>query len=174
MYNHILVTLDGSPLSEAVLPHVQKLAAGTPVRVTLLTVAEDTHPITSTPRAEPERFIDAAGSLQAAALQEIDVHREGETREQAILRIKDELAHYLEERAAPLRREGIDTACEVALGDPVQAIIERARAVNADAIAMATHGRTGLSQLLLGSVASRVIERSRLPVILVRPVSLHS
>ena len=86
MYSHILATLDGSALSEAVLPQVEKLAAGTPLRVTLLAVAEDPSPISSTPSVVPERLIHATGSLQEAALQEIDVHREGETHEQAIER----------------------------------------------------------------------------------------
>jgi nucleotide-binding universal stress UspA family protein len=95
MYSHILATLDGSPLSESVLPQVEKLAAGSTLRVTLLAVAEDPSPISSAPRVYPERLIDATGSLQEAALQEMDVHREGETHEQAILRVESELLVYL-------------------------------------------------------------------------------
>ena len=169
MYSHILATLDGSALSEAVLPQVEKLAAGTPLRVTLLAVAEDPTPISSTPTVNPERLIHATGSLQEAALQEMDIHREGETHGQAIQRVEAELMQYLEEQAARLREKGIETACAVAMGDPVRAIIERARSEGVDAIAMASHGRTGLSQLLSGSIAAQVIERSHLPVIVVAP-----
>ena len=172
MYSHILVPLDGSPLSETVLPHVEKLAAGTGLRVTLLAVAEDPTPITSTPRVYAERLIDATGALQEATLQEMDVHREGETHEQAIQRVEEELRQYLEGQAARLRESGIDTDCHVAMGDPVEVIVEQARSDGVDAIAMATHGRTGLSQLLFGNVASRVIERAGLPVIVVRPEAL--
>ena len=174
MYRHILATLDGSALSEAVLPEVEKLAAGTPLRVTLLAVAEDPSPISSAPSVVPERLIHATGSLQEAALQEIDVHREGETHEQAIQRVETELKDYLEEQAARLRQKGIETACEVAMGDPVEVIVERARIDGVDAIAMASHGRTGLSQLLFGSVAAQVIERAGRPVIVVRPDALTS
>lgn len=173
MYNHILATLDGSALSEAVLPQVEKLAAGTSLRVTLLAVAEDPTPISSTPTVNPERLIHATGSLQEAALQEIDIHREGETHGQAIQRVEAELMEYLEEQAARLRQKGIETVCDVAMGDPVQAIVERAQAGGVDAIAMASHGRTGLSQLLFGSVAAQVIERAGLPVIVVRPDGLE-
>ena len=173
MYSHILATLDGSPLSEAILPQVEKLAAGTPLRVTLLAVAEDPTPISSTPTVYPERLIHATGALKEATLQEMDVHREGETHEQAIQRVESELKEYLQEHAARLRQQGIDTVCEVAMGDPVQVIVERARATGVDAIAMASHGRTGLAQLLFGSVAAQVIERAGLPVIVVRPDGLQ-
>jgi nucleotide-binding universal stress UspA family protein len=173
MYSHILATLDGSALSEAVLAQVEKLAADTPLRVTLLAVAEDPSPISSTPTVVPERLIHATGSLQEAALQEMDVHRDGETHEQAIQRVETELREYLEGQAARLRKRGIETACEVAMGNPVDAIVERARADGVDAIAMATHGRTGLSQLVFGSVAAQVIERAGLPVIVVRPDGLQ-
>jgi nucleotide-binding universal stress UspA family protein len=169
MYNHILATLDGSALSEAVLPHIEKLAEGTGLRVTLLAVAEDPRPITSTPRVYPERLIDATGALQEAALQEMDVHREGETHEQAIQRVQGQLRDYLERKALRLREKGIQTTCAVVMGDPAQAIVERARADGVDAIAMASHGRSGISKLLAGSVAASVIKRSRLPVIVVAP-----
>ncbi len=173
MYSHILVTLDGSPLSEAVLPEVQKLAAGAPLRVTLLAVAADPTPIASEPRVYPERLIQATGSLQEATLQEMDIHREGETHEQAIQRVESELRQYLDGHAANLRTKGIETACLVAMGDPVYIIVERARSLGVDAIAMASHGRTGLSQLVSGSIAAQVIERSGLPVLVVRSDGLE-
>ena len=172
MYSHILATLDGSPLSESVLPQVEKLAAGSSLRVTLLAVAEDPSPISSAPRVYPERLIDATGSLQEAALQEIDVRREGETHGQAIQRVESELLEYLEEQARRLRDKGIEVVCVVAMGDPVEAIVQRAHADRVDAIVMATHGRTGFAQFLFGSVAARVIESAGLPVIVVRPDGL--
>jgi len=173
MYRHILVALDGSALSESVLPHVEKLAAGTPLRVTLFAVATDPKPITSPPRVYPERLIDATGALQEATLQEMDVHREGETHEQAIQRVESELREYLEGQARRLKEKGIDAGFEVAMGDPVDLIVGRARQAGVDAIAMASHGRTGLAQLLFGSVAAQVIERAGIPVIVVRPDGLR-
>jgi len=49
-----------------------------------------------------------------------------------------------------------------------QGIIYVAQTEHADLIVMATHGRTGLRQIWLGSVASKVVHRSELPVLLVR------
>jgi nucleotide-binding universal stress UspA family protein len=54
-------------------------------------------------------------------------------------------------------------------GDPVQGILSVADDANADLIVMATHGRSGLSELAQGSVATGVVRDGRKPVLLVRP-----
>lgn len=53
-------------------------------------------------------------------------------------------------------------------GDPADEILEGARAIDARMIAMGTHGRRGLSHVLLGSVAEDVVRRSQVPVLTVR------
>jgi nucleotide-binding universal stress UspA family protein len=53
--------------------------------------------------------------------------------------------------------------------DAAPAIVETAARIGADAIVIASHGRSGLRRLVLGSVASGVVERSRIPVLIVRP-----
>jgi len=59
------------------------------------------------------------------------------------------------------------TRCRVVLGDPFQRIIGAAR--GADSIVIATAGRTGLSHLLIGSVAEKVVRHAPVPVLSVRP-----
>jgi nucleotide-binding universal stress UspA family protein len=59
----------------------------------------------------------------------------------------------------------------VVTGDPAASIIEAAIEEEADAIVMATHGRTGLSHFFLGSVAERVVRESPVPVMTVRVAS---
>jgi nucleotide-binding universal stress UspA family protein len=54
-------------------------------------------------------------------------------------------------------------------GDPVQGILRIAEEEGVDLIVMATHGRSGLSDLAQGSVAREIIRDGRLPVLLVRP-----
>ena len=56
-------------------------------------------------------------------------------------------------------------------GSTVQAILTFAKDVEADAIVMGTHGRTGLRHLLLGSVAEGVIRQASVPVTIVPPKS---
>lgn len=55
------------------------------------------------------------------------------------------------------------------LGDPAGEIVELAREVNADLIVMASHGRTGLRRLLMGSVAEAVVRRAPCSVLTFKP-----
>jgi nucleotide-binding universal stress UspA family protein len=66
------------------------------------------------------------------------------------------------------RSQGIGARFLVLTGAPFEAIAEAARAVQADLIVMGTHGRTGASRILLGSVAARVITTASCPVMTVR------
>ena len=58
---------------------------------------------------------------------------------------------------------------EVVTGEPVDKIIEFARAKNADLIIISTHGAKGLEKILLGSVVERVLKRAHCPVLVMNP-----
>lgn len=58
--------------------------------------------------------------------------------------------------------------CETRLGDPGHEIVDFAKEINADLIIMPSHGRTGISRLLLGSVAERVMRHADCPVMVLR------
>lgn len=66
------------------------------------------------------------------------------------------------------RAAGVKTTSTIVEGVPVDRIVRAARARHADLIVMGTHGRTGFSRFLLGSVASRVVAMSASPVLTVR------
>jgi nucleotide-binding universal stress UspA family protein len=70
--------------------------------------------------------------------------------------------------AERLRANRFNVRTRVVEGIPADQIIYVAQTEHADLIVMATHGRTGLRQIWLGSVASKVVHRSELPVLLVR------
>ena len=57
---------------------------------------------------------------------------------------------------------------EIAFGDPGHEITDYAAKVNADLIALPSHGRTGLTRLLVGSVAERVVRLSHCPVLVLK------
>lgn len=61
--------------------------------------------------------------------------------------------------------------CQAVVGTPSAKIIEVARAENVDLIVMATHGRTGLDHLVMGSVAERVVRMAPCPVLTIRPTA---
>ncbi|MBI3480838.1 MAG: universal stress protein [Nitrosomonadales bacterium] len=148
MYQRILVPIDGSPTSERALQEALKLAAGK-AQLRLVYVLEEVYPLD----AEGYAFIDHA------ALQEA-VRKTGE--------------RALAQAAKTAGRVGItaETALLEAAGERVASVIDDA-ALNwqADLIVIGTHGRSGLSRLLLGSVAEDVVRGASVPVLLVRGVS---
>jgi len=76
-------------------------------------------------------------------------------------RLEALVARTLRGRRAPRAR------CRVLMGDPLQCITDAAREV--DSIVMSTSGRTGLSHVLMGSVAEKVVRHAPVPVLTVRP-----
>lgn len=145
MYQHILVAIDGSKTSERALQEAVKLAAGK-AQLRLVYVAEDIYPLD----AEGYAFIDYAALQQA-------VRKTGE--------------RTLAQAAEKLRESGVavETALLEANGERVASVIDGdALKWQADLIVIGTHGRTGLSRLLLGSVAEGVVRGASVPVLLVR------
>lgn len=78
---------------------------------------------------------------------------------------EERLAAFVE----PVRGRGVPVEAVVRVGRPARAIEEMALEVQADVIVMATHGRTGLGHLVLGSVTERVLRRAACPVMAVSP-----
>ena len=136
----ILVPLDGSELSEGVLPAVERLAGPFDLTVDLLRVVEP---------------------IPGAAAVELPV----QARELLDLRAA-EAEQYLGKIAAGLEGKGLRVRIEVRAGPAVDAIHRCAREAPAGLIAMSTHGRSGLGRLLLGSVAEHVLRAAPVPVLL--------
>ena len=74
----------------------------------------------------------------------------------------------LEERAERLRQRGVEARGELHYGPPGETIVEAAADVDADLIAMATHGHRGILDLLLGSPSREVRHQVSIPVLLLR------
>jgi nucleotide-binding universal stress UspA family protein len=72
--------------------------------------------------------------------------------------------HYLEGIAAKLMEQGFTVRIEAAIGDPAVVITETAEKFQVDAIVMSTHGRSGLSRWLFGSVTNKVLSAKPCPV----------
>lgn len=82
--------------------------------------------------------------------------------------VKNQLRRQLDLLASRYSAHDVEVAAELHEGIPHQVIIEHASAVGASMIVMATHGRKGLSHLLLGSVAEKVVRLSPIPVCTLR------
>jgi nucleotide-binding universal stress UspA family protein len=139
----VLVPLDGSPFSEAALPHASALARAFGAQILLLRAFEP--PFVS--------YEYAVTELLAASF---------ETQRQ-------EAESYLQGIAGRLRSDGLTVQTVAQQGWPADAIVRQALQSGGQLIIMATHGRSGVKRLLLGSVALEVVRRSLLPVFLVRP-----
>ena len=75
---------------------------------------------------------------------------------------------YLEKAAADLSAKGLDVSTHVRVGEPAEEILDHAHRF-ASVVVMTTHGRGGMLRWALGSVADRVVRRSRIPVLIIRP-----
>jgi nucleotide-binding universal stress UspA family protein len=139
----LLVPLDGSAFAETALPHTAALARAFGGTILLLCAVE--------PPMVPYTYQGV--SLAPGASMEIA--REAES--------------YLEQVAQRLRSAGLSVLTVVREGWPADVIAYRGPALGPSLIVMATHGRTGVARLLLGSVALEVVRRSPLPVMLIRP-----
>jgi len=80
----------------------------------------------------------------------------------------EDATRVVEALAAQLGHRGIQTRTHVGRGRPADAIVQAATELGAEAVAMSSHGRTGLARWALGSVAERVVRTSRVPVLLSR------
>ncbi len=144
MYKRILVALDGSRESEQVVPWVQGLALAEGARVILLHVC----PV--------PKLVVGSGRVVSFVDQEE-------------ARLRGEALGYLARVARGVEATGVPVELRVSFGRPDEEILEVAREVKADLIALATHGRSGVNRWVMGSVADGVVRRSPLPCLLVRP-----
>ena len=146
MYKKILVPLDGSKRAEMILPHVEELAHRFEARVIFLKVIE---PINVFPTTQG--YMPDMGPLW-------------EQQNFLIERSKT----YLSGFEGALSEKNIDAKIIVGEGPIVNTIIEVAEREGVDLIAMASHGRTGLSHVFYGSVAAGVLHRIDRPLLLIR------
>jgi len=138
MYRTILIPLENSPADETILEHIRPLARLMGSRLILVHVAD---------------------GFVARNQEQLDLEDSEEIRRDRA---------YLEQRRAELEGEGFDVSAQLLCGEPAREIPALAEREGCDLIAMSTHGHRFLTDLLLGSVASDVRHRTRVPVLLVR------
>ncbi len=148
--NNILTPLDGSKLSEFILPHVEILATETSSKVnpevTLLQVIS------------PAYYIPSGRAVTQVSYSKTEIEQ-----------LKAKARSYLEKIGNRLKSKQIAVKYEVAVGDAAEKITEIACKINANLIVMSTHGYSGFSRLFLGSTADRVLHHGNTPLLLVKP-----
>ncbi len=149
----ILVPLDGSRLAEQVLPHVLFLAPLLDARVHLLNIVPEMQPF--------DLLLEGTAGLP---------YSDGTIA--TVERVRTLSERYMEGQAATLRDHGIEVDIEIHVGSPADDIVLVAERDNADLIALATHGYSGIRRWTLGSVTDKVVHAAHVPVLVVRAGSI--
>jgi len=143
MYHKILVPLDGSKRADRIIPHVEELARRYKAKVIFLQVVEyKTIPTTE-------------GAFISLSDQEFD-------------QVKKRAQKHLEAIRGEFREKNIESRTHVSYGPVVEGIINLAAQEGVDLIALASHGRGGLSRVFYGSVAAGLLHRVDRPLLIIR------
>jgi nucleotide-binding universal stress UspA family protein len=142
VFKHILVPIDGSPCSLNALDIAANFARDQHAQLTICTVVDPAGAVA----------ISFEATMAAACLDALD----------------EKAKALLYEATLRARSDSADTA--LLQGPTVDSILEHCKACSADLIVVGSHGRGGLSRLLIGSVAEGIIRNAEVPVMVVRQV----
>jgi nucleotide-binding universal stress UspA family protein len=144
MYHRVLTPLDGSKLAEQALPHALEIA----------------------------RCMGAGLWLVRVCLAQFYVHSPAGTgplyTEDVLEAEKQAGMEYLARVRARLQNEQVTVTTQVLAGPVAETIIDYAREQNIDLIVMSTHGRSGFSRWVYGSVTDRVLRGAHCPTLIIR------
>ena len=153
MYKKIMVPLDGSELAECVLPHVEGFIKTCQVSTIVFVRAVK-------PEAMVSRGAYATGEVDLKIIEENTKRIEEEKRSSA--------KAYLDQVVSRLKQNGVEFQTEVLVGTVAESLIDYTEANHIDLILIATHGRSGVSRWVRGSIADRILRGSKIPVLMVR------
>lgn len=162
----VLVPLDGSDFSRSIFEVIQSYLRPDDVTLVLMQVISPQLLTSDNPAyssALEEAVWTGAFSARTQRMEQ-QLALSAQERETYRVAIHEEL----EVAARGLRQHGYDVTTEVQFGDAAERIIEYVQTQEIDLVAMTTHGRTGLGRLLLGSVATEVLHRLPVPILILR------
>jgi len=146
MYKKIMVPLDGSELAECVLPHVEAFIKGFNISDLILVrvVEPETLPYRIEGGVDPQIIAEKEATRKSAA------------------------KNYLEGIVKRFSREGTAVHSEVIIGRVTESLADHAEENDVDVFIIATHGRSGVTRWVMGSVADKLLRSARVPVLMVR------
>ena len=147
MLDHILVTLDGSELSEKAIQYARQIVNPTGT-ITLLSVidipANEVYPVYEMGILPP--------MYTEKQLMETETHAR----------------EYLWRIASKLEKSmGVQVSVECIVGEPSTVIVDQAKSLDVDAVVMSTHGRSGINRWIYGSVTRKVLDMLPCPIFVV-------
>ena len=150
MQQRVLVPLDGSKVGEAALPVIEKLMD------------------TLSPEIKLEVTLFGVITLLRHWVVVGEASAPVSYTEEELRLIKQRITDYLEKTGEALRNKGAIVNAKVSTGNAAEEILKAAEEINADMIAMSTHGRSGLRRLAFGSITDKVLHGANIPVLMVR------
>lgn len=143
MFDKILVPLDGSDLSKAILPYVVQVAKGAGASLVLVSVIDPS---------------------------DLDDHRRiANVPDDALSDAQEHSNNWLSGIADSIKADAVDVHFETVLGRPAEAIAKMAADEGCDLVAMSTHGRSAITRGILGSVTDRIVHTASVPVLTMTP-----
>lgn len=144
--NNVLIPIDRSAFSLTILPSIEQFLAPAYNALIFLHVAE---PPLHARHLDEQQFAAQLQRLQEALTAEVTLE--------------------LQPLTDPLRAKGYAVAIETSLGDPLPEIQRVVTQQQIGLLALTTHGRSGLSRVLFGSVAQQLIQQLTIPILLFHP-----
>ena len=141
---HILVPLDGSEFAEQALPAAEALCIAYESRLTLLTVKQK------------ESFLKSIHFSLTFKGRRLSINGERET--------------YLQKIENSLKAKGVEVDHTIRTGEVAESINGLVKEIGVDMVVISSHGRSGVSRLLLGSVANQVLQQATCPIMVVHPI----
>lgn len=148
MYNKILAPLDGSPLAECTIAHVEEIAKGCNVPEVVFLFVVD---------------LGRNANMLETGIADASIWQQAEEAQ------KQGAETYLAKVVAKAKADGLIAKSVILEGSPADAIIDYAGKNGIDLIVMSTHGRSGITRFALGSVTDKVIRTVSAPVLVVTP-----
>jgi nucleotide-binding universal stress UspA family protein len=146
LFRKILVPLDGSMMSESVLPYVKEIAVHTKSEIILLGVLEE------------GQHVRTIGGLDHFAYTD-----------QQVEEMRQETVAYLDELNQKLSKDGFTVKTVVKTGDVAKAIIDTTIQEGISIVAMSSHSKSAAIKWVLGSVSNKILQAGKKPLLLVRP-----
>jgi nucleotide-binding universal stress UspA family protein len=144
MIKKVLVPLDGSSLAHMALDFATRIVDANCEIILLTSIQKPEIPVYAT---NPMIFIEPDAATMEA--------------------LRKDAQQYLEDAAETLKAQGFQPTIRIEVGEPAYSIVHVANSLNVDMIIMSTHGRSGVSRWLFGSVTGRVMSMTPRPVLVV-------
>ena len=164
----VLIPLDNSEFSRQILPQVNRFLNPVDNELIILHVApsKPTYSLSPAPPQPASEYwpVPMPPSHQDADFTKHPIY-DSQTRESLIIALEKRFKAEI----VQLQKTGYTVSTVVKFGDPAQEILNFVEEEPIDLVAMSTHGRTGPSKIIFGSVAEKVLRKASVPLLLLRP-----